>query len=82
MMAFLMLIPLAATSNNLSLRKMGSAAWRRLHKLTYPAAILGALHFIWIAKGFAVEPLLYMATILALLALRLPIFDRRPAHPA
>lgn len=80
MAAFLMLIPLAATSNNLSLRRMGAASWRRLHKLSYPAAILGALHYIWIAKGFALEPLLYMAAILVLLGLRLPVFDRRPAR--
>jgi methionine sulfoxide reductase heme-binding subunit len=82
MAAFLMLIPLALTSNNLALRRMGSAAWRRLHKLTYPAAILGALHYLWIAKGFALEPLVYMGAILGLLALRLPLFDRRPTRTA
>jgi len=82
MAAFVLLVPLALTSNNLSLRRMGAAAWRRLHKLTYPAAILGALHYLWIAKGFALEPLIYMAAILGLLALRLPVFDRRPLRPA
>jgi sulfoxide reductase heme-binding subunit YedZ len=52
-------------------------AWRRLHKLVYPAAILGALHYIWLAKGFQIEPLVYMALILGLLALRLRPTSRR-----
>jgi hypothetical protein len=45
------------TSNNWSVRKMGAAAWRKLHKLVYPAAVLGALHYVWLAKGFQLEPL-------------------------
>jgi sulfoxide reductase heme-binding subunit YedZ len=68
---FLLLLPLGLTSNNWSIRKMGAAAWRKLHKLVYPAAVLGALHYVWLAKGFQLEPLLYMAAILGLLALRL-----------
>jgi sulfoxide reductase heme-binding subunit YedZ len=71
MAGFLLLLPLGLTSNNWSIRKMGAAAWRRLHKLVYPAAVLGALHYVWLAKGFQLEPLLYMAAILGLLALRL-----------
>lgn len=72
MAGFLCLIPLAATSNNWSLRKLG-ARWRKLHRLTYVAAILGAVHYIWLTKGFQLEPLVYAAVILALLAYRLPI---------
>jgi sulfoxide reductase heme-binding subunit YedZ len=75
--AFVLLIPLAITSNNLSLRKMGGASWRRLHWLVYPSVLLGGLHFIWLVKGFQIEPLIYMAVILGLLALRLPIFAKR-----
>lgn len=78
MAAFLLLIPLAVTSNNVSIRRMGPLAWRRLHRLVYPAAILGAVHFLWIAKGFAIEPLVYMGLILALLALRLPFLSPKP----
>ena len=70
MAAFLMLIPLAITSNNLSLRKLGGASWRKLHKLAYPATVLAAVHYIWLAKGFQIEPLFYLALILALLAAR------------
>lgn len=69
MAGFACLLPLAATSNNYSIRKLGGR-WRKLHRLTYLAVVLGAVHFIWLVKGFQIEPLLYMAAILALLALR------------
>ena len=71
MAGFLLLLPLALTSNDRALRRLGGAAWRQLHKLTYPAALLAALHYVWLVKGFQIEPLLYMAGILGLLALRL-----------
>ena len=71
MAGFACLVPLAAASNNFSIRKLG-ATWRKLHRLTYLAAILAGVHFIWLVKGFQIEPLLYMAAILALLVLRLP----------
>lgn len=67
--AFLLMIPLALTSNDLSLRRLGPR-WRVLHRLTYGVAVLGAVHFIWLSKGFQIEPLVYLAVILALLGLR------------
>ncbi|MCR9124781.1 MAG: protein-methionine-sulfoxide reductase heme-binding subunit MsrQ [Rhodobacteraceae bacterium] len=70
MTAFVLLVPLAVTSNNISVRKLGPR-WRVLHRLVYPAAILGALHYILLARGFQIEPLVYMGVILVLLALRL-----------
>ena len=70
MAGLILLLPLALTSNDWSIRKLGAAAWRRLHKLTYPAAVLGAVHYVWLAKGFQIEPLVYLAAILALLAAR------------
>lgn len=79
MAGFVLLLPLALTSNDRSVRRMGPRAWRRLHKLVYPAALLGALHYVWLAKGFQIEPLLYMAAILGLLALRLGP-SRRPSR--
>ncbi|MEL7167289.1 MAG: protein-methionine-sulfoxide reductase heme-binding subunit MsrQ [Pseudomonadota bacterium] len=69
MAAFVMLLPLALTSNNWSVRKLGPA-WRRLHLLTYPIVLMSALHFIWVRKGFQIEPLIYAAVIIGLLALR------------
>jgi sulfoxide reductase heme-binding subunit YedZ len=70
MAGLLLLIPLAATSNNWAVRKLGGLRWRQLHKLVYPAAILGAVHYIWLAKGFQIEPLVYLCLILGLIALR------------
>ena len=68
--AFLLMIPLALTSNDRSLRRLGPR-WRQVHKLTYGVALLGAVHFIWLSKGFQIEPLIYLTVILGLLALRL-----------
>ena len=70
MAAFVLMIPLAITSNNLSLRKMGPKRWRGWHKLTYPAAVFGAVHYVMLAKGFQIEPLIDLGTTLGLLALR------------
>lgn len=71
MVAFVLLLPLALTSNTWSVRKLGPA-WRTLHKLAYVAAILGAVHYIMLTKVWAIEPLAYLAVILVLLALRVP----------
>ena len=73
MAAFAMLIPLALTSNNASVRRLGGGGWRKLHWLTYSIAVLGAVHYIWLARGFALEPLVYLGIILGLLATRVPI---------
>jgi sulfoxide reductase heme-binding subunit YedZ len=78
MAGFLMLLPLALTSNDRSMRRLGPG-WRRLHRLAYPAAILGAAHYVMLAKGFQLEPLLYLAAILGLLGLRLRVPRRQAA---
>lgn len=78
MAGFLMLLPLAATSNDRAVRRMGAAAWRRLHLLTYPAAVAGAVHYLLLVKAWPLEPFMYLAAILGLLALRLRILRRRP----
>jgi sulfoxide reductase heme-binding subunit YedZ len=71
MVGFVLLLPLAMTSNNWSVRRLGPN-WRQLHKLTYIVVLLGAVHFVMLSKGFQLEPLAYLAAILILLALRLP----------
>lgn len=75
MAGFVLLLPLALTSNTISVRRLGPR-WRQLHKLAYPAAVLGALHYVMLAKGWQIEPLIYLCIILALVALRLPFFTR------
>ncbi|MBE0455243.1 MAG: protein-methionine-sulfoxide reductase heme-binding subunit MsrQ [Roseovarius sp.] len=74
--AFLLMIPLALSSNDRAVRRLG-ACWRVLHRLTYVVAILGAVHFIWLSKGVQIEPLAYLAVILGLMALRLRPAGRR-----
>ncbi|MCA0873878.1 protein-methionine-sulfoxide reductase heme-binding subunit MsrQ [Seohaeicola saemankumensis] len=76
MLGFVLLIPLAVTSNNWSVRRLGPG-WRRLHRAVYLAALLGGLHFIMLRKGFQIEPLIYMAVIVGLLVLRMPARARR-----
>ncbi|MCH2165276.1 MAG: protein-methionine-sulfoxide reductase heme-binding subunit MsrQ [Marinovum sp.] len=67
---FALMIPLAITSNNMSIRKLGPK-WRKLHRLTYGVVLLGALHFLMLSKGFQLEPLIYAALIGGLLLTRL-----------
>lgn len=77
MAGFVLLLPLAVTSNNLSIRRMGPMAWKRLHQLSYLAAILGSVHYVMLVKGWQIEPLLYLGAILLLLLARLPGVRRR-----
>lgn len=70
MASFVLLVPLAATSNNASIRRLGGEAWRRLHKLVYLAAAGAAAHFVLVVKSWPPEPLAYAAITAALLAYR------------
>jgi methionine sulfoxide reductase heme-binding subunit len=69
--AFVLLIPLAMTSNNASIKKLGAATWQQLHKLVYAIAILASLHFIWLARRNPNEPYIYAAIFALLLGARL-----------
>lgn len=77
MLAFALMLPLAVTSNNLSIRKLGAATWRNLHKLTYAVVPLGAIHFVMVVKGWQIEPFIYLGLALALLILRIRIAQYR-----
>lgn len=71
--AFILLIPLAITSTNGMVRRLGGKNWQRLHRLIYMIAALGILHFWWMKAGkndFA-EPILFGSIIAILLGLRL-----------
>jgi len=74
--AFLLLTPLAATSFNAAIRKLGARRWQMLHKLVYLIAGLGILHFFWMRSGkndFA-EVFVYAAIITLLLGWRVQQF--------
>jgi methionine sulfoxide reductase heme-binding subunit len=86
MATFVILVPLAVTSNNAAIRRMGGQAWARLHKLVYVAAVGAVLHFILVVKSWPTEPLVYAAIVAVLLGYRLvrsqvkrPSPRRRPA---
>jgi sulfoxide reductase heme-binding subunit YedZ len=83
MAAFLMLVPLAATSSDRAVRRLGPVAWRALHRLAYPATALAALHFVWLVKAWPPEPLVYAGIVAVLLAYRAlrGRLRRRPAGP-
>jgi methionine sulfoxide reductase heme-binding subunit len=70
MAAFLLLAPLAATSTNWAVRRLGGLRWRNLHRLAYPATALAAIHFVWLVKAWPPEPLIYAAIVAVLLLYR------------
>ena len=77
MVGFLVMLPLAATSWNGAIRRMGAAAWGRLHRLAYVAILAGVLHLALLVKVWTVETLIYAALALGLLAIRLAPKARR-----
>jgi methionine sulfoxide reductase heme-binding subunit len=81
MLGFVVMVPLAITSNAMSVRRMGAALWQKLHRLTYVAALAGAVHYLWLVKAWPPEPIVYLIVVLALLALRLPMPGNRPVSP-
>jgi sulfoxide reductase heme-binding subunit YedZ len=70
--AFCLLVPLAITSSRRMVARLGSARWRRLHRLIYPAALLAVIHFFWRVKSDLSEPAAYAVVLAVLLALRVP----------
>ena len=70
MLASVLMLPLAITSNNLSIRKMGPQMWNKLHRLVYIAGVGAVLHFLLLTKTWEVEPVIYMLILLGLLTHR------------
>jgi sulfoxide reductase heme-binding subunit YedZ len=68
--AFLLLIPLAITSTNGMVRRLGAARWQRLHRLVYVAATLGVIHFLWRVKKDITQPAAYGMVLAVLLGIR------------
>ena len=61
------------------MRRLGAARWRKVHWLTYPAAVLAALHFVWLVKAWPLEPFVYLGALLGLLGLRVVAKGARSA---
>ncbi len=71
MLAFFLLIPLAVTSTNGMIKRLGGKNWSKLHKLTYPIAILGVIHFWMIVKSDLKYPFLFAVVLAILLGYRI-----------
>lgn len=69
-LSYLSMIPLALTSTQWSIRKLGKK-WQTLHRLAYVAAIAGAIHFFWLVKRDKSEPLMFIAVLALLFAIRI-----------
>jgi sulfoxide reductase heme-binding subunit YedZ len=79
MVGLLVMAPLALTSWNGAIRRMGAAAWGKLHKLAYLAVLAGGVHYVMVLKTWQTEPFLYLAGIVVLLALRVKLQKRKVA---
>ncbi|ARU30301.1 sulfoxide reductase heme-binding subunit YedZ [Sulfuriferula sp. AH1] len=77
--AFVLLIPLALTSSNGMIRRLGAKRWQMLHRLVYVIAILGVLHYAWLVKKDLTEPLIYAGVLTVLLGWRV-VHRLRKAH--
>lgn len=79
MVGLLVMALLALTSWNGAIRRMGAAAWGKLHKLAYLAVLAGGVHYVMVVKTWQTEPFLYLAGIVVLLALRVKLQKRKVA---
>ena len=68
--ALMLMLPLAVTSSNYAIRKLGGRRWQSLHRAIYPIAILGCVHFWWLVKKDVTWPLIYTVITVALLGIR------------
>jgi sulfoxide reductase heme-binding subunit YedZ len=79
--AFLLLIPLAITSTDGMVRRLGFTRWKKLHRLIYVAAVLGVIHFVWRVKSDLRQPMIFAAALAVLLAIRAIGAARRRSRP-
>lgn len=76
-LAFVLLIPLAVTSTNSMMKRLGGKNWQRLHRLIYAIAALGILHYWWLVKKDITQPLIYALVLALLLGIRILFKARR-----
>ena len=70
MSAFVLLVPLAVTSNNAMIRRLGGKRWQQLHRAIYAIAIFGVVHYWWLVKKDVSLPALYAVLLALLLGIR------------
>ena len=76
--ALLAMAPLALTSTNAMIKRLGGKRWRALHRLAYVAAIAGIIHYYMQVKADVRQPLVFAAVLAVLLGYRLLVYWRRP----
>jgi sulfoxide reductase heme-binding subunit YedZ len=79
--AFLLLVPLALTSTDRSVKSLGFRRWKRLHRLVYAAAVLGVVHFLWRVKADKLVPSIFAVTLVLLFAIRVVVAARKKRRP-
>lgn len=85
MLAFALLVPLALTSTDRWVRRLGYVRWKQLHRLVYPAAVCGVVHFVWRVKADYREPAIFALVLALLLLVRIAgrwRAGRHAGHPA
>jgi sulfoxide reductase heme-binding subunit YedZ len=80
MTAFVLMVPLAITSTNKMVKRLGGKRWARLHRLVYVAAIAGVIHFWMLVKSDIRLPLTFAFILLFLLGYRL-LIKYAPSQP-
>jgi sulfoxide reductase heme-binding subunit YedZ len=80
---WLMMVPLAITSTNAMIKRMGAKKWKALHRLVYLSAIAGVVHYYWLVKADTRKPIAFGVVLGILLLYRIlekefPILRRRP----
>jgi len=80
MTAFFLMIPLAATSTNGMIKRLGGKRWQQLHKLTYLCAVGGVIHYYLIVKSDILMPLAFAAVLAALLGYRVYAANQKAAQ--
>ena len=78
--SYVLLFPLAVTSTNKMVRRLGGARWQKLHKLVYVIATGGVLHYLWLVKADTRDPVIYGILLALLLIYR--VLDQRRNAPA
>jgi sulfoxide reductase heme-binding subunit YedZ len=79
--AFVLMIPLAVTSTDHMLRRLGGERWRKLHRLIYLITLLGVIHFWWLVKKDIKEPLLFALIYSLSMMLRYLFYRKRNPRP-
>lgn len=77
MASFLLMAPLALTSTNAMIRRLGGRNWQRLHRLVYAVGVGGVVHYWWLVKKDLTEPLIYGSVLTVLLGYRLVVLWRK-----